>query len=365
MKLRSLTVTGLLGSSAPLELKFNPDLNIITGINGSGKTTILKLIWYIVSGNIGLALKDVGFSTATVDTTLYSCTVRRLASDKCEIELLIPGKEPILVKDLIENGKYTKAHELVSPFLSKHGTSKFFPTFRRLEGGFTLGDSATRFLGIGSNIAEDLDNVSKRLSNSNHTFIITLSTNDIVAVVTSEHSRLNEMLLEANRKMIAHIGSQLQTFNSDLSKSDSELRLVASDIQKQMAASELTARAIMAPFDGLRTLVKKLFRHAGITVGSEMTFGEAAAAISSESLSSGEKQMLSFIAHNAFTNEAMIIIDEPELSLHVDWQRQFFPILQSQQTSNQFVVATHSPFIYSKYPDSEIRLNPTRGDEQA
>ncbi|GAH61246.1 unnamed protein product [marine sediment metagenome] len=34
------------------DLIFNSDINILTGINGSGKTTILKLIWYILSGNI-------------------------------------------------------------------------------------------------------------------------------------------------------------------------------------------------------------------------------------------------------------------------------------------------------------------------
>ncbi len=62
--------------------------------------------------------------------------------------------------------------------------------------------------------------------------------------------------------------------------------------------------------------------------------------------------------------QALIIIDEPELSLHVDWQRQLFAILIGQEASNQFVVATHSPFIYSKYPDKEIQLDAERGDER-
>jgi predicted ATPase len=74
--------------------------------------------------------------------------------------------------------------------------------------------------------------------------------------------------------------------------------------------------------------------------------------------------MLSFIAYNAFYRDAVFFIDEPELSLHVDWQRQLFSILLSQQTSNQFVIATHSPFIYSKYPDKELLIDPSRGDEE-
>ena len=61
---------------------------------------------------------------------------------------------------------------------------------------------------------------------------------------------------------------------------------------------------------------------------------------------------------------AIFIIDEPELSLHVDWQRQLFPTLLKQGTSNQFIVATHSPFIYSKYPDKELMLSSDKGNNE-
>ena len=39
-------------------LKFNPDLNIFTGSNGCGKTTLLKLVWYLISGNLQTYFKD-------------------------------------------------------------------------------------------------------------------------------------------------------------------------------------------------------------------------------------------------------------------------------------------------------------------
>ncbi|WP_404977927.1 AAA family ATPase [Agrobacterium tumefaciens] len=65
-----------------------------------------------------------------------------------------------------------------------------------------------------------------------------------------------------------------------------------------------------------------------------------------------------------FLHRHRIFIDEPELSLHVDWQRQLFPLLLSQQQSNQFIIATHSPFIYSKYPDREVVVDPDRGDDE-
>jgi len=73
--------------------------------------------------------------------------------------------------------------------------------------------------------------------------------------------------------------------------------------------------------------------------------------------------MLSFICYNAFAQNSVLIIDEPELSLHADWQRLLFPTLLQQQTSNQFIVATHSPFIYSKFSDKELMLDADRGGE--
>jgi len=59
-------------------------------------------------------------------------------------------------------------------------------------------------------------------------------------------------------------------------------------------------------------------------------------------------------------NSRIILIDEPELSLHVDWQRILFDVLMEQGTDNQFLIATHSPFIYSQFPDKELILDEGR-----
>ena len=69
--------------------------------------------------------------------------------------------------------------------------------------------------------------------------------------------------------------------------------------------------------------------------------------------------MLSFLCYNTFSENAAIFIDEPELSLHVDWQRLLLPTLLEQGIENQFFIATHSPFIYSKYPDKEGTIGGT------
>lgn len=67
-----------------------------------------------------------------------------------------------------------------------------------------------------------------------------------------------------------------------------------------------------------------------------------------EELSSGEKQIVSLFSHLVLDDEKSnyIIIDEPELSLSVDWQQKFLEDI-SDLSSCQFIGAvTHSPFIF-------------------
>lgn len=41
----------------------------------------------------------------------------------------------------------------------------------------------------------------------------------------------------------------------------------------------------------------------------------------------------------------------------MDWQRILFDVLMEQGTDNQFIIATHSLFIYSQFPDKELILD--------
>ena len=102
-------------------------------------------------------------------------------------------------------------------------------------------------------------------------------------------------------------------------------------------------------------------RYKGVKL-DDFTIGESDDAIDSRMLSAGEQQMLSFLCYNAFYEDSVVFIDEPEISLHLDWQRRLFPSLMRQQTSNQFIVATHSPCIYSKYEDKELILSEEKGE---
>lgn len=66
-------------------------------------------------------------------------------------------------------------------------------------------------------------------------------------------------------------------------------------------------------------------------------------------LSSGEKQLYIKIASLILMepHDSLILIDEPELSLHPEWQASFIAMLKKIGSNNQFIVATHSPYIVS------------------
>ena len=76
-------------------------------------------------------------------------------------------------------------------------------------------------------------------------------------------------------------------------------------------------------------------------------------AIKMSMLSSGEKQIVSLFSqiYLAAAASYFVIIDEPELSLSVFWQKRFLPdILESGRCSG-LIAATHSPFIFENQLD--------------
>jgi len=78
-------------------------------------------------------------------------------------------------------------------------------------------------------------------------------------------------------------------------------------------------------------------------------------------LSSGESQVFVIITHIAFNPSARLanalIIDEPELSLHVKWQELFVDSIRETNPSIQLVLATHSPSIILDRIDHCVDLN--------
>ena len=71
-------------------------------------------------------------------------------------------------------------------------------------------------------------------------------------------------------------------------------------------------------------------------------------------LSSGEKHLLRILVDAMLVEENTILIDEPEISMHVDWQTHFVELVRSVNPSCQLIMATHSPEVTSAIPDENL-----------
>ncbi len=372
MQIIRFEIDGLLGRSQRTEMSVSSDLGLLTGRNGAGKTSILKLLWAIVSGNIMVALDEVNFQRAHIVTSDYECTLHRLGRRTCKVEITIEGKTT-LYEDLADEDDdiVINAEDEANSVLRAIGSSVFFPTFRRIEGGFTistsrnLNNSLQRQFRAKNELEDAMLTLSRTLTHNTHVFVSSISTADIVALLLRQYADFSEIanILQADtsQKIIQRI-KNLNLRGDEAERLESATG-VLEEVRSSIEQMEISRQDIMAPMDEVRELVERLFQNTGIRFGPRLSFGDAANAINSDVLSAGEKQMLSFVCYNAFYKDSIIFIDEPELSLHVDWQRQLFSILHRQQSTNQFIVATHSPFIYTKYQDKELSILGDRGDD--
>lgn len=71
--------------------------------------------------------------------------------------------------------------------------------------------------------------------------------------------------------------------------------------------------------------------------------------ISPYQLSSGEKQLLVILLTVLVQDEqpSILIMDEPEISLHIRWQHELIEIIRTLNPNCQLIIATHSPSMFN------------------
>ncbi len=332
----------------------NDDLNILTGKNGCGKTTILKLMWYLVSGNYDKLFDEMMFDFARIEMTEGGVIEMDISEEKGTKYLNLKIINVNRNVDVSVNLSFDNISSL--PRYQTLEGSLFFPTFRRIEGGFAITSDTSRIRLKRNTLRDALESISESLTfGQNHKFIASLSTEDINYLLSNKYADFSEEIrkLEANQsKTILNIVATSQ---------DKETESLQ-DIRNIVRQNDDKRNEILRPFFVLSSVVDRIFRDKSIKISNNLELGDAKEAIFSDKLSAGEKQMLSFLCYNFFYDNCVIFIDEPELSLHTDWQRLLFPTLLKQKKKNQFIIATHSPFIYSKYPDKEIIINEDKGN---
>ena len=137
-------------------------------------------------------------------------------------------------------------------------------------------------------------------------------------------------------------------------------------IEKYDLKRLLTTRRSAAFLDSvnnfLRDNQKKLDFSSRLELSVELANGQRIAA---QDLSSGELQLLILFTFLYFffedpDQEFAVLVDEPELSLHVAWQNRYINSVTEANPKAQFLIATHSPEIAGQFQDSIIDITPER-----
>lgn len=355
--IKYLKIEGLNGNEKALEFNFNDDLNLFTGLNGCGKTTLLKVLWFVNSGNVFDLINEIVFTKIEVISSGYEVDVEKKDNTVhvvCKINNQIAFEFTDNVQPKNSSLKRT-GFDYTDLFYPMSEESIFFPTFRRIEGGFSMENKGARYRRVSYPLKEALSDLSEELSSDKHLFIASVSTDDISDLLDKEYSSIVRSINNLQKEKFELIQKRIKRKKGK--NAEEILKEIESDITEVETSSEEKIR----PFATLKDMVISIFHKKGIELDA-ITLGDRINAISSDKLSAGEKQMLSFLCYNTFSKNKIIFIDEPELSLHPDWQRLLIPTLLKQGNNNQFFIATHSPFIYTKYPDKEIVLSDNKGE---
>ena len=223
--IRSLEVEGI-NNRLDGKFEFNEDLNIFTGANEFGKTTLLKLIWYLISGHFEQILSEIPFSLISIKTDPFSLTMDRQKPEKLIIGLNFPTKQTSqVVKIDPETNKITQngienVSKLRKQFADVSQESLFFPSFRRIEGGFSIGLRSTAHSEIAGEIRllsstterllAAISHISDEVSTDKHRFIFSISTIDIAELLPQKFVDIYQKINRLQSQILANISKEMK-----------------------------------------------------------------------------------------------------------------------------------------------------------
>jgi len=376
--IREISVVGLAGKTKALSATLNRDINLFFGLNGCGKTSLLKIIHSVFKNDTSL-LVNVHFTSARI--VLYSENYKQefvYTLDKApkpedpQIEELPPSSllrrlgaaengirpwnvEPPLPPDAkpMWRVRYLPINRLVQRVVRSEDNSSDEDYYDRVYAEGLSRHWSRFFGGIQSKVRQIQQAGIADILNE---IITTEGTRPTASNMDWEiaYAKTRDFLRRQNQYMPIISKEAFQkrfTESPALQKVVDLINKIENDI-----AIELEPRT------KLQELITKLFS-GNKTVNFADTSIELKTLdnipIGLQSLSSGEKQILRILFDSLGAESSTLIIDEPELSLHIDWQRKLISSIMELNPNLQLIAATHSPEVLADLDDSKIFKIPT------
>jgi energy-coupling factor transporter ATP-binding protein EcfA2 len=390
------SISGLAGREGIYAQTLDRHLNVFFGPNGSGKTSLLKILHSAMSQE-SRPLRNVPFRGAEV--MVYSINYETVFTYTIDKERTEPVKEAdsemgdaeafdksvgLLDRSLVVSGRGESATVRFprwseTPQIRDEGEGgwahQYLPTWRLyLPGGGLERTIVEPTRGV--LWEEQLDRIYaaalQRLWRDYYADILTAIRDaqedglaSILKAVLTRKKEPKEELRQVDLEIAYHrvsrflkrrgsegILGSFEDFGKDYSENQ-QLRSVVSDINE---IEKRIAEAV-APRDNLQGLIQQMF-----SGDKEVVFKDKSVdvvtrddeAIGLSSLSSGEKHVLRILIETLLARDNSIIIDEPEISMHIDWQRDLVQSMQQLNPGAQIILATHSPDIMANVGDDKI-----------
>ena len=120
----------------------------------------------------------------------------------------------------------------------------------------------------------------------------------------------------------------------------------------QQGGSDVAERAaeVAAPRKRFQDIIDELFADTGkqlIRTENEIRFSQLGETLVPYQLSSGEKQMIIILLTVLVEDQLpyVLFMDEPEVSLHMDWQQRLIDLILELNPNVQIILTTHSPAV--------------------
>ncbi len=119
--------------------------------------------------------------------------------------------------------------------------------------------------------------------------------------------------------------------------------LTCGDPIKQATATDVSKQKVK-----FQDLIDDLFHETGKVINrksNEILFEQDGETLTPYQLSSGEKQMLVILLTVLVQDNAhcTLFMDEPEVSLHIEWQQRLISLIRDLNPNVQIILTTHSP----------------------
>lgn len=382
--LRRATVSGLAGQDKSHDIRFNRDVNVFWGPNGCGKTSFLKILHSALQGDASYLVR-VPLRKAEV-----AFFEHRQSRDFTRT-LSFPGKQgevpddPIMENEVMRLFRQGEGEgEGLSWKIRPNNDGKirrfphqYLPVSRVASGRAAQRNARDRFEMLGR--VEMLDEASfdEMFAEGIRNTWREYSTDELLTV-----RRIQDRGLAGILKGVIDRNPQGEETDYDIRAEDAfdavanffhyqkmgrlenRERFVQNfqtdPVQRQIVAEIVSIQArieaAQEPTRRVEALLRDLFtggKKVSLTT-NELVVEARGSKIPVASLSSGEKQMVRLLVECVAAGEDAVIIDEPEISMHVDWQHRLIDSLHLVNPKAQIILATHSPEVMAQLDDERI-----------